>query len=65
VGDTTQAVRLPQDGIEDWREVAGRGIDDLQNLCGGGLLGVSLEQEGQVATLRAQVAALEALLPPL
>ena len=34
--------RFPQYGIEHRREVAGRGIDDLQNLCGGGLLGVSL-----------------------
>ena len=32
-----QGVRLFEDRVEHRREVAGRGVDDLQNLGGGGL----------------------------
>src|SRR5215471_15554512 len=35
---SAQALRLLQDRIEYWREVTGRGIDDLQDLGGRGLL---------------------------
>jgi hypothetical protein len=31
-------VRFLQDRVEYWGEIAGRGIDDLQHLSGGGLL---------------------------
>jgi len=43
----TQRVRLLQYCIEDRGEVAGRGIDDLQYLCGRGLLLQSLARLGQ------------------
>ena len=33
-----QGMRLLQDRVENRREVAARGIDDTQNLCGRGLL---------------------------
>jgi hypothetical protein len=37
-----EAARFFQDRIEHWREIAGRRIDDAENLGGGGLLGESL-----------------------
>src|SRR5437763_10825366 len=36
--DITQGVRLFQDRVEDGGEIAGRGIDDAQDLGGRGLL---------------------------
>jgi hypothetical protein len=38
----TQAVRLVEDRIEHWREIAGRRVDDLQHLGARGLLGKRL-----------------------
>src|SRR6516162_9211925 len=35
---SAKLMRLLQDHLEDWGKVAGRGIDDLQDLGGGGLL---------------------------
>ena len=35
---TTKRMRFFQDGVEHWYQIAGRGIDDLQNLSGRGLL---------------------------
>ena len=36
--DPAKRVRFLQDGLEHWHKVARRGIDDLQQLRGGGLL---------------------------
>src|SRR5215469_4425758 len=38
MSDAAPCMRLLQYCIEHWREVAGRGIDDLQDLGGGSLL---------------------------
>ena len=38
VRGAAQRMRLLQYRVEDWREIAGRGIDDLQYLRGRGLL---------------------------
>src|SRR5262249_22185972 len=40
--NAAQPVRLLQDRVEHWREVAGRRVDDLQHLGGRGLLLQSL-----------------------
>src|SRR6516162_655260 len=37
VSDRAKAVRLLQDRVKYWREISGRGIDDLQHLGGRGL----------------------------
>src|SRR5215813_7188968 len=36
-GSSAKLMRLFQYRVEDWSEVAGRGVDDLQDLGGGGL----------------------------
>jgi len=47
IGDPTKAVRLLQYRIEYWREIAGRGVDDLRYLGGRGLLLQRLTRLGQ------------------
>ena len=42
-----EAVRLLQYCSEHWGEVTGRGVDNLQYLCGGGLLIQRLPRLGQ------------------
>jgi len=46
-GGLAEACGLPQHRVEHWREVAGRGIDDLQYLGGCGLLLQRLARLGQ------------------
>src|SRR5215471_14229480 len=45
--DTAETVRFFQYRVEHWREVAGRGIDDLQDFSGRGLLLQRLARLGQ------------------
>src|SRR6516225_1520598 len=51
VGDATKAVRLLQDRVKYWREIAGRRIDDLQYLGGRGLSLKRLPRLGQEARI--------------
>ena len=37
-GNSTKVVRLFQYYVEDWGEIAGRGVDDLHDFGGRGLL---------------------------
>src|SRR6516162_359311 len=47
VRGAAQRMRLLQYRVEDWREIAGRGIDDLQYLRGRGLLLQRLARFGE------------------